>query len=190
MSARGQFSPSKLPSLGFVAVVLVHVGLVAFLVWGFAQPPLDRVWELSHALKIGEFGTLRPRDRELLRATLKRHPRLADSLISRGTVGILSANDRGWLEKPEATLLVGANALPPCSMRVATRQGEAGFPLRVELSGTGWKRQLVLPDAEKAEVTFPSTRATADIIEVRFSTKTLEGGVHLAVHCGKATGQR
>lgn len=191
MSAPGQFAPSKLPSLGFVLVVLVHVSLVAFLIWGFVQPPLDRVWELSHALKIGEFGTLRPRDRELLRATLERHPRLADSLLSQGTIGILSANDRGWLEAPEATLLVSANALPPCRMRVATRPGEPGFPIRVELSGTGWRQQLVLPDAERAEVTFPSARAKADIIEVRFSVKdSAQGGVHLDLHCGKAIGQR
>lgn len=191
MTTRGQFAPSKLPSPGFVLVVLVHVSLVAFLVWGFAQPPLDRVWELSHALKIGEFDTLRPRDRELLRETLERHPRLADSLISEGTIGILSENDQGWLEMPRATVLVSAKAHEPCSMQVATRPGEPRFPIRVELSGTGWQRQLILPDAKNAEFTLPNTPATTDIIEVRLWAKdSAQGGIHLGLNCGKETRQR
>lgn len=186
MSARTRFAPSKFPSLGLVLVVLVHVGLVGFLVWGFAQPPLDRVWELSHALKIGKFGTLTAPDRDLLRATLARHPRLTESLLSQGEVGIISANNRGWLETPDATLLVSANAPAPCTMRVTTRSAERAFPVNLEISGAGWRRQLVVSDARGTEMTFPSTRRAADVVEVRFSSKdATQGGVHLGFRCSK-----
>lgn len=186
MNAQTRSSPSKLPSLGFVAVVLVHIGLGVFLIWGFTQPPLDRVWELSHALKTGKLGTLAARDRDLLRTTLARHPKLTDSLLSQEKIGIISANNRGWLETADATLIVSPNALAPCSMLIATRLGAEAFPLDVEVSGTGWRRQLVVPDAHGAEITFPETPPTADVVEVRLSGKTAaQGAVHLGFRCGK-----
>lgn len=184
MSAASRFAPSKLPSLGLVAVVLVHVGLVGFLVWGFAQPPLDRVWELSHALHVGKVGTLAERDRDLLMATVARHPRLTESLLSEHEVGIVSANTLGWLETPDATVLVSAKARPPCSMRVSTR-GARAFPAKFEVSGTGWRQELVVPDARGAEMTFP-TSGRVDVVEVRSSNEnSAVDAVHLDLSCGK-----
>jgi hypothetical protein len=40
----------RLPSIGFVAVVLTYGSSVAFLAWGMTTPPLDRVWVLHHEL--------------------------------------------------------------------------------------------------------------------------------------------
>jgi|SRR5690606_3800320 len=177
-------APSKLPSVGFVAVLLVHAVLVAFLFWGFAQPPLDRVWELSHELRIGRFGTLAPSDLALLRSTLARHPRLADAILSRDDIAIISANSRGWLETPDATLLVSAKATGPCSMSIAARLEPIAFPLRVEISGAGWSRQLEVPDARGAELTFPKAGPNAEVVEVRFSGKAAaRAGVHLGPRC-------
>lgn len=185
MSAASRFAPSKLPSLGLVAVVLVHAGLVGFLVWGFREPPLDRVWELSHELHVGKLGTLADRDRDLLLATLARHQRLTEALLSDREVGIVSAHTRGWLETPNASVLVSAKARPPCSMRVSIRAGSQAFPLKVEVSGTGWRRELVVPDAGGAELTFP-TSGRADIVEVRFARNgSVVDAVHLELGCGK-----
>ena len=192
MNARGRFAPSKLPSIGFVLVVLVHLGFVGFLGWGFVQPPLDRVWELSHALRIGKVGTLAPRDQRLLQAALERHPGLTQSLLSQDVVGIVSAHDHGWLETSAATLLVSADAPAPCILRVARRPGARSQPLAVEVSGSGWRRQVALPEAG-TEVVFPQNRHAPDIVEVRFSAKgaRLDAsaiGVHLGLGCATKGG--
>ncbi len=188
--AASRSAPSKLPSFGFMAVVLVHLSLVLFLIWGFAQPPLDRVWELSQGLKIGKFGTLSPTDLELLRTTLARHPRLGDSL-TRDEIGILSANSRGWLETLDATLLVRADAVAPCSMRVTTRLESSAFPLELTVSGAGWRRQLVVSDAGGAEIVFPGTGRAADVVELRFTGKVpTPNGVHLGFRCGERAARR
>jgi hypothetical protein len=190
MSASSRFAPSKLPSLGLVVVVLVHAGFVGFLVWGFTQPPLDRVWELSQALKVGKFGTLAQRDRDLLLTTLARHPGLTESLLSEREVGIISANTRGWLETRDASVLVSAQARPPCSMRVATRPAPPAFPVSFEVSGSGWRRALVVRDAGGAEMTLPDSRRVADVVEVRFTgNDSAVDAVYLDVSCDKEKGE-
>lgn len=190
MSQRARVRPTKLPSLGFVSVVLVHIGLVAFLAWGFVQPPLDRVWELSHALKIGKLSRLTPRDHGLLHAALLRHPGLTESLLSEGKIGIVSAHSRGWIETKTATVLVSADAGAPCSMRVEARLPESAFPLAIEVLGSGWQKQLALPKPGSMELPLPRTSSGPDIVEVRFSAKdaSLNGrifGIHLGFHCAE-----
>ena len=182
---------SKLPSLGFVAVLLVHLGAVVFLVWGFARPPLDRVWELHHALKIGKFGTLDSDDQALLLAAMARHPRLAESLHSEGSFGLISANSRGWLETPTATVLKSANAPDPCVMRVEARLPEQAFPVTVDVSGAGgFNRRLTLTRAGSTELGFPTSKHVAELFEVKTSANdAAQGGgslgVHLSFHCAR-----
>jgi len=193
MSRERRFAPSKLPSIGFVLVALVHLGLVGFLVWGFEQPPLDRVWELGHALKLGKLETLTPRDKNLLRATLERHPGLAESLLTQGKVGIISAHDRGRLETAAATVLRSADATLPCNMQVEARSAEQSSKVHVEVSGSGWQRRLLLSRTGSVEVAFPSIRPAADIIEVRFTrgdsaVDARTAGVHLGFRCGGKAG--
>jgi len=194
MSARARLEPTKLPSLGFVLVVLVHVGLAAFLAWGFVQPPLDRVWELSHALKIGKLSRLTPRDHGLLQAALERHPGLTESLLSEGKIGIVSAHSRGWLETATATVLVSTEAQAPCSMQVDARLPESAFPLTVEVAGTGWQKHLALAKAGRLDLAFPPKGRVPEIVEVRFSAKdaSLNGrsfGIHLGFRCAEGAKQ-
>jgi len=190
MSARARLEPTKLPSFGFVAVVLVHVALVAFLGWGFVQPPLDRVWELSHALKIGKISRLAPRDHSLLQAALERHPGLTESLLSEGKVGLVSAHNRGWIETKTATVLVSAEAEEPCSMQIEARLPESAFPLGVEASGAGWQKQLALAKAGTLELPLPRNGRVPEIVELGFSAKdaSLSGrvfGLHLSFRCAE-----
>lgn len=194
MSSRPRLRPTKLPSLGFVLVVLVHIGLVAFLAWGFVQPPLDRVWELSHALKIGKLGRLAPRDHGLLQAALERHPGLTESLLSEGKIGIVSAHSRGWIETSTATVLVSAAAKAPCSMQIDARLPESAFPLGVEVSGTGWRERLTVSKAGSLNFPFPQKGPVPDIVEVRFSAKDASlnarsVGLHLGFRCAEAVKQ-
>jgi hypothetical protein len=190
MTLLARVTASKLPSLGFVVVLLVHLGLVVFLAWGFARPPLDRVWELHHALKIGKIDTLESNDRALLLAAMTRHPRLAESLLPEGNFGLVSANSRGWLETPTATVLKSAAAPAPCVMRVEVRLPKQAFPVNVDVSGAGFSRRLTLPQAGSTELAFPSGKRVAELFEVRTSIKdSVQGdgafGVHLGFHCAK-----
>lgn len=190
MTLLGRVTGGKLPSLGFVAVLLVHLGLVVFLAWGFTRPPLDHVWELHHALKLGKVGSLDSNDRALLLAAMSRHPRLAESLLSEANFGLLSANDKGWLEAPTAVVLKSADAPAPCVMRIEARLPEQAFPVDVDVSGAGFSRRLTLPQAGSTELTFPSGRHVAELFEVKTSLKDAAPGggafrVYLGFHCGQ-----
>jgi len=181
---------SRLPSLGFVLVLLVHLGLVVFLAWGFRRPPLDRVWELHHALKIGKVGTLDPNDQALLSAAIARHQHLAESLLSEGHFGLISPSSGGWLETPTATVLKRADAPDPCFMRVETRLPEPAFPVNVDVSGAGFSRRLTLPRAGSAELGFPKGNHVAQLFEVKTSPSDVAHsggalGVHLSFHCAE-----
>ena len=192
MTPPARVSASKLPSLGFLAVLLVHLGLIVFLAWGFARPPLDRVWELHHALKIGKVGTLDSSDRALLLAAMARHPRLARALLSESDFGLVSANDRGWLETGTATVLRSAEAPEACVMRVEARLPEQAFPVTVDVSGASFNRRLTLAQAGESELGFPNGKHVAELFEVKTSANDAARsagafGIHLSFRCaGKA----
>jgi hypothetical protein len=190
MTLLGRVSASKLPSLGFALVVLVNLGLVVFLAWGFRRPPLDRVWELHHALKIGKLGTLDSSDQALLLAAMARHRRLAEALLSEGHFGLVSQNSRGWLETPTATVLKSADAPDPCVMRVEARLPEQAFPVHVDVSGAGFSRRLTLGHASSSELGFPNSKHVAELFEVKTSVNDVGHsggtfGVHLSFRCAQ-----
>lgn len=176
---------ARLPSVGFCALIVVHVGLVAFLLWGFATPPLERVWELHHTLKIGKLGRLEPRDVELLRTAMANHPQLAESLLGEGQLGLVSAHSRGWLETPEATVLRSARAPDQCSMQVEARMPTDAFPVTVDAEGRGWRARVTLKEPGVKSLSLPKGHGVAEVISLSTSTHAPhEDGDTLGVRLG------
>jgi hypothetical protein len=95
----------KRPSVGFMAVCLTYCLVVAFFLWGFSTPDLDRIWTLHHLLRTGELGRLTPEDREILSDAIVRHESLARVLLDGAEIGIESAHLDGWIATPCVTLL-------------------------------------------------------------------------------------
>lgn len=185
----------RLPSSGFCVLISVHLGLAAYLLWGFAEPPLERVWELHHALKIGQLGRLERQDAELLRAAMVRHPSLAESLLGEGQLGLVSAHSRGWLETPDATALRTARAHDPCSMEVEARMPSEAFPVTIDVVSREWRARVVLQEPGTNTLSLPEGHGAAEVISLHTSThaphddgETL--GVRLGFTCqGRGPGQ-
>ena len=162
----------KLPSVGFVAIVATNAALVAFLAWGFRQPPLDRVWELHHELKIGAVGKLASDDRSLLEVAMARYPSLASALFSQGeTLGLLSANSQGWLETPDATVLRSARAGRSCVMLLDVKIPDHALPLAIEVEGERWRRHLEIARQGSTRLPLPELEAGAEIITLGVVSK-------------------
>lgn len=181
----------KLPSVGFAAIVLTNVALVAFLVWGFRQPPLDRVWELHHELKIGAMSKLNSEDGSLLNAAMTRHPALSGALLSQGeAIGLLSANSQGWLETPDATILRSSMAGRSCTMVIDVKIPEHALPLAIDVEGSDWRRRLDIARQGTSKLALPESRAGAEIITLGVTSKSSRDevatlGVRVSFECGK-----
>jgi hypothetical protein len=93
------------PSLGFLLVCLVYIAGVTFIVWGFLQPDLDRVWFLKHELRIGVRGELSAEDIDVLLRSMAAHPDLCEDLTDGAPIAIISAQTSGFLETATAYLL-------------------------------------------------------------------------------------
>jgi hypothetical protein len=158
--------------VGFVAVLLTNAALVAFLAWGFQQPPLDRVWELHHELKIGALGKLGSDDRALLHATMARYPALASALFSQGEViGLLSANSQGWLETPDATILRSPLAGRSCSMVLDVKIPDHALPLKIDVEGLRWHRHLDIAHQGSSRLLLPELENGPEIITLAVASK-------------------
>jgi hypothetical protein len=180
----------KLPSVGFVFVLLSNLLLVAFLAWGFQKPPLDRVWELHHELKIGALGKLDADDHSLLSSAMTRHRNLAEGLLSDGEhIGVISANWSGWLESPDATIIRSARAGPSCVILLDARVLHPALPLDIEVSGRQWQRRVTMEAPGSRELPLPATDGP-EIITLRMTSKGAHGdeaalGLHVAFECRK-----
>ena len=162
----------KLPSPGFLAIVLSNAALVAFLAWGFRTPTLHRIWELHHELKIGTVGKLNERDRSLLNAAMARHGELAHGLLSDGeNIGLISANSSGWLETPDATILRTPQAGSKCVMRLDVKIPDNALPLEIEIEGRGWERQLSIKKQGRTPLPLPAMTGSAEIITLKVTSK-------------------
>lgn len=179
----------RLPSVGFVAIVLTNVALAAFLTWGFQQPPLDRVWELHHELKIGALGKLGAEDRSLLQAAMARYPALASALLAQGeAIGLLSANSQGWLETPDATVLRTSLAGAACVMVLDVKIPSHALPLEIEVEGANWQRELDIAKQGTRRLPLPRLAEGAEIITLAVVSKASRDevatlGVHVGFEC-------
>lgn len=179
----------KLPSLGFVAIVLTNAALVVFLAWGFRTPPLERVWELHHELKIGALGKLNAKDHALLSAALTRHAKLADGLLPDGqNIGLLSANSAGWLETADATILRSRRAGSSCALVLGVKIPEVALPLGIDVSGRKWQRQLKITRQGSTRLALPKARGGPEIITLQTATKDRREqvatmGLHVGFDC-------
>jgi hypothetical protein len=139
------------PSAGFCALVIGYAACFAFLGWGLSTPPLDRVWQLHHELKIGRTSALSVADHELLAAALRRHPRLGEALLGAGHIGVISAQRDNWVETAEVTLVRTPQARAE-QLSVELPPPPEPRPIEVSLSGAGWQRAL--PSEGKSELVF------------------------------------
>lgn len=154
----------RLPSIGFVCLLLVYAGLVVFLAWGFTKPPLERVWELHHELKIGKVALLSAEDRQLVQAALERHPALADALLSDGKLGVISAHEGGWLEAPRATLIRAPDAPSGCQLRIEISGKAPKSALSATLEGSGWRREVRLDKQRATTLTLPAGKGRGEVL--------------------------
>lgn len=154
---------SKLPSVGFVAIVVIHVAAAAFLVWGFATPRLDRVWQLHHELKIGDVAKLKGDDQELLEGALRDYPTLAKALISRGDIGVISANRNGWIETPFVTLVRTGDAKTQ-ELLLNIETSPEHLPYRIEFEGPNWRQDVEITERKEYRVAIPPSSGVAEVI--------------------------
>jgi hypothetical protein len=154
---------SKLPSVGFVAIVVIHLAAVVFLVWGFMTPRLDRVWQLHHELKIGDIAKLKSDDQVLLEGALRDYPTLAKALISRGDIGVVSANRNGWIETPFVTLIRTGDAKTQ-ELLLNIETSPEHLPFRIEFEGPNWKQDVEITERKEYRLAIPPSSGVAEVI--------------------------
>ena len=156
----------KRPSVGFVAVCLTYCLVVAFFLWGFSTPNLDRVWTLHHLLKTGELDRLTPEDREILSDAIIRHESLAGALLDGGEIGIISAHLDGWIATPCVTLLRTSQSGRFRSISMDVQTPRDLIPFSIVVKGNGWKKKLEVKKHGRFKIDIPEPSDTSEIIEV------------------------
>jgi hypothetical protein len=152
------------PSVGFSLVVGTYVLSVAFFAWGLSRPPLDRIWQLHHELKIGRIGELSKDDRKLLLSAMARHPPLAKSLLDAGQAGIISANHEGWIDTPHVTIIRTQRSPSNLRLVLDVETPPQHIPYKVEIDGTGWERELSIESRGLMSVELPPPPAVPEIV--------------------------
>jgi hypothetical protein len=160
------------PSVGFVYLILVAVGVVAFFAWAAATPPLDAAWQITIDLESGARGRLDADERRLLQDALRRHPPLADNLVEGRSFGIISPNDRGHIDAKFA-YLIRRSAADPKTVRVHARED---VRVRVRAGKTKAKGEAT-PDTPFV-FTAPDDRFP-QLIELRFPKKKRRNAVRV-----------
>jgi hypothetical protein len=155
------------PSLGFSIVVATYALTIAFFAWGLQTPPLDRVWQLHHELKIGRVFKLSKEDRQLLTAAMRRHPSLAAAMLDAGQVGIISAHRDGWIDTPYVTLIRTPRS--PGSLRLLfdVQTPLTYIPYDIEIDGAGWERKVAVEARGKLAVELPPPPAEPELIIIK-----------------------
>lgn len=155
------------PSLGFSIVVATYALTVAFFAWGLSTPPLDRVWQLHHELKIGRVYKLPKDDRALLKAAMRRHPTLASALLDSGQAGIISAHREGWIDTPYVTIVRTPRS--PANLRLLfdVQTPLTYIPYEIEIDGNGWERKLAVQARGTLSVELPPPPSEAELITLK-----------------------
>jgi hypothetical protein len=156
----------RFPSAGFVALCAVVAAAVAFFAFALRTPPLERVWELHHLLKIGQLDRLEPADRALLEEQLALHPGLGRDLLDGAGFGIVSAHLDGWLAGPRAILLRGGGAAAAGALELDVQAPVEALPLAVEVRGPGWRVERAVEEPGPIAVELPPAGAGTEIVEI------------------------
>ena len=156
-----------------MAVVLTYGLSTAFLAWGMSTPPLDRVWQLHHELKIGKEKKLKKRDREILEAAMERYPDLASALLPGGQIGMISAHRDGWIDTPHV-IIVRTPASDAQAVVLEVQTPAQNIPFSVELAGSGWKRKVRVERRGRLEIPLPEPPEHAELLTLSLSGKGLK----------------
>ena len=152
------------PSVGFSLVVAVYALSVAFFAWGLSTPPLDRVWQLHHELKIGRVFKLPKEDRKLLLDSMREHPALAAALLDFGEVGIISANRDGWVDTPHVTIIRTPRSPAALRLLLDVQTPPQYIPYEIEIDGSGWERELEVHARGPLAIELPPPPAVPELI--------------------------
>jgi hypothetical protein len=155
------------PSLGFSLVVVTYVLSAAFFAWGLSTPPLDRVWQLHHELKIGRVFKLSKDDRRLLLESMREHPALASALLDAGQVGIISAHRDGWIDTPHVTIVRTPRSPAALRLLLDIQTPPQHIPYEIEIDGSGWERELEVQARGPLALELPPPPAEPELITVK-----------------------
>jgi hypothetical protein len=155
------------PSLGFSLVVATYALSIAFFAWGLSTPPLDRVWQLHHELKIGRIYKLSKDDRRLLIDSMREHPSLASALLGAGQVGIISAHHDGWIDTPHVTIVRTPRSPAALRLLLDIQTPPQHIPYEIEIDGPGWERELEVQARGPLAVELPPPPAVPELITLK-----------------------
>lgn len=152
------------PSLGFSLVVATYALSAAFFAWGLSTPPLDRVWELHHELKIGRIYKLSKEDRKVLLDAMTEHPALANALLDAGEAGIVSANRDGWIDTPHVTIIRTPRSPAALKLVLDVQTPPQYIPYELEIDGSGWERELSVEARGPMTIELPPPPASPELV--------------------------
>jgi hypothetical protein len=155
------------PSLGFSLVVCTYALSIAFFAWGLGTPPLDRVWQLHHELKIGRIYKLSKEDRSLLLDAMLRHPALAPALLDAGQAGIISANRDGWIDTPHVTIIRTPRSPAALKLVLEIQTPQQHIPYEIEIDGSGWERELNVESRGVLTLELPPPPPVPELVTVK-----------------------
>ena len=161
----------RLPSPGFLAVIVTYAAVVAFFFWGLATPPLHRVWEIHHLMKIGELYQLDEGDRALLEQAMAEHEDLTRDLLDGHELGIISEHLDGWITTPAATLLRTADAAAVGALEIDVQAHDDLLPLEVVVRGDGWKEKHEAERRGRISIPIPAPPGGPEIIEIEIRAR-------------------
>ena len=147
------------PSLGFWILVASHVVMIAFLAWGFSEPPLDRVQRVLDQIRANPNQPASDHQVQAVLATLRRHPGFARALVGHAQAGFLEPDKNGWLRLAQAHLVTQPQNSSGLRVWIEVDGPAARFP--VELSLSGGSVQKTLRYQARGRLSFDLTGADA-----------------------------
>ncbi|GEM_PF-2592903 len=139
------------PSAGFVLMIGSYVFTVAFMAWGYRQPPLDRGWHVIQRMQREDFAGLTEDESELLQSLLRTHPQFPRVLIGRSPLGFVEPSDQGWIALSRSHLLLQGVTGKQLEVVIECRAERSAFPVSIsfearshretiEFAEDGWRR--------------------------------------------------
>ncbi len=128
------------PGGGFIFLVLVLAGLIAFGTWGFNEPPLDRAWRLLEGVDHGL--VLTDDDRGFLDEALRRYPGITADILDDEAVDLLEPDVNGFSAATTTHLLLAPIGPQGRRFELSCR-GAASYPLTLTVEGPKLTRGLV-----------------------------------------------
>lgn len=169
-----KISNGKWPSSGCLVVCICYALVAVFFAWGFSTPELDRVWTVHQQLKIGKLGKLSDHDRKLLDKCMARYPRLASDLLDGKQIGIISANNDGWIATPAVTVVRTERSGGTRSLQLEIQTPPDLLPYRIAVRGMGWKRTLQVKRQGQLAIALPRPPPTPEVVEISLHGQAFE----------------